>query len=126
MDIIEKRIGRQIRELRKEQGISQIELAGRMGLSFQQIQKYEKGITKISVSRLYQIADALGVNICVFFEKEKKYYIMEKKQEYTSTSSLEKEEKDLISLFRKIENQNVKQGLMLLLQGIVEEKKEER
>jgi transcriptional regulator with XRE-family HTH domain len=43
-------------------------LAERIGVSFQQIQKYEKGATRITVMRLQQISGALGVNITVFFE----------------------------------------------------------
>ena len=48
--MIEKQIGEKIRKIRKKQGISQMALAEKVGLSFQQIQKYEKGISKISVS----------------------------------------------------------------------------
>ncbi len=67
--MIEKKIGEKIRELRKKKGLSQIELANRIGISFQQIQKYEKGLSKISISRLYQISDALGVDINYFFQE---------------------------------------------------------
>jgi len=120
MTMIEKNIGEKIKEFRKQQGISQIELAERVGLSFQQIQKYEKGITKISVSRLLQIAKALNVDICAFFEGYKEnHYVMEKKQDYPATPSL-KEERDLIHLFRTIHDDTVKQGILLLLKGIVE------
>jgi len=119
--MVEKRIGEKIKEIRKKLGISQIELAERVGLSFQQIQKYEKGITKISVSRLYQIAKALNTDIRIFFEEEKKsYHLMEKEQEYVPSPSLNEEEKDLVNLFRNIDNEKIKQGIMLLLKGIVE------
>ena len=48
-------IGEQIRELRKERGMSQMRLAALVGVSYQQIQKYEKASGSISVERLHQI-----------------------------------------------------------------------
>lgn len=104
-----------------------MELAERVGLSFQQIQKYEKGISRISVSRLYQVAKALKVNICVFFEEEKdKRHIMEHNQPYGSASSLDKEEKELLNLFRMINNKMIRKGIILLLKGVVEQDEKER
>ena len=70
--MINKKIGLKIKQLRKGWGLSQIELAERIGISFQQIQKYEKGATRISVARLQQISEALGVNITLFFEEEQR------------------------------------------------------
>ena len=56
-------IGTRIRLLRKALGLSQTDLAERVGVCFQQVQKYENGKTTISASRLQQISDALGVSI---------------------------------------------------------------
>lgn len=124
--MMEKRIGEKIREIRKKLGISQIELAERVGLSFQQIQKYEKGITRISVARLYQIAKALDTDIRIFFEEHKKpHHIMEKEQEYIPSPSLDEEERDLVNLFRNIDNEKIRQGIILILKGIVEAQKKE-
>ncbi len=120
---MEKLIGQKIRELRKRKRISQMDLAERIGLSFQQIQKYEKGISKISVSRLQQIAKALNVDVCIFFEEEsnKNSHIMEHKEKYVSNPCLDKRERELISLFRSIDNKMIKEGIILLLKGIVEQ-----
>jgi transcriptional regulator with XRE-family HTH domain len=49
-------------------GMSQEKLAGAFGVSFQQVQKHEKGTNRISASRLQQAADALGVTVPFFFE----------------------------------------------------------
>ncbi|MCK4486139.1 MAG: helix-turn-helix transcriptional regulator, partial [Desulfobacterales bacterium] len=70
--MLDKKIGLKIKQIRKSWGLSQIELAERIGISFQQIQKYEKGSTRISVMRLQQISKALGVNITAFFEEGKR------------------------------------------------------
>jgi transcriptional regulator with XRE-family HTH domain len=65
-------MGRRIRLRRRETGISQTELAGHLGLSFQQMQKYEKGINGIGAARLQQIAKMLGVDIPFFYDGDGK------------------------------------------------------
>jgi transcriptional regulator with XRE-family HTH domain len=49
-------------------GITQQQLADKVGIKFQQIQKYETGMNRVSASRLWDIADTLGVGIGFFFE----------------------------------------------------------
>lgn len=49
-------------------GMTQQQLAERVGIKFQQIQKYETGMNRISASRLWDIAEALGVTVSFFFE----------------------------------------------------------
>ena len=56
-------VGRRIRELRKAKGLSQKELAKRLGISPQQLQKYENWTDRISAGRLYDIAKQLGVSV---------------------------------------------------------------
>src|ERR1700687_338498 len=65
-------MGRRIRLRRRETGISQTELAGHLGLSFQQMQKYEKGINRIGAAQLQQIAKTLGVDIPFFYDGDGK------------------------------------------------------
>ena len=48
--------------------MTQQQLADKVGIKFQQIQKYETGMNRVSASRLWDIADALGVTISFFFE----------------------------------------------------------
>jgi transcriptional regulator with XRE-family HTH domain len=60
-------IGRKIRALRLERGLSQSGLAEGIGLTFQQVQKYEKGTNRVSAGRLQQIADLLHVPVMFFF-----------------------------------------------------------
>jgi transcriptional regulator with XRE-family HTH domain len=68
------RIGRLIREKRQQAGLSQTALADHSGISFQQIQKYEKGTNRVSVGRLHQIAEALDVPATSFFESKPKAF----------------------------------------------------
>ncbi len=60
-------IARAIRRLRDERGMSQIALGEAIGVTFQQVQKYEAGKNRISSSRLQRIADTLGIPVSTFF-----------------------------------------------------------
>ncbi len=61
-------VGARVRERRKALKLSQIHLAMKLGLTFQQVQKYERGTNRISASKLYEIGQALQVPIAWFFE----------------------------------------------------------
>ena len=65
---IDALVGSKVRALRTLRGMSQTELATRVGITFQQIQKYENGANRMGASRLYAIASALGVGPAHFFE----------------------------------------------------------
>jgi transcriptional regulator with XRE-family HTH domain len=65
---VDTQIGARIRMRRMLVGISQTELGEKSGVTFQQIQKYEKGTNRVSVSRLHQIAQTLGVPVDFFYE----------------------------------------------------------
>ena len=62
-------LGKRIRLRRVEQKISQAELGDKLGVSFQQVQKYEKGVNRIGASRLFQISKILDVPVQFFFEE---------------------------------------------------------
>ena len=64
---VDQHVGRAIRELRRRQNVSQEKLAEILGLTFQQVQKYEKGSNRVSASKLYEVSRALGVGIDHFF-----------------------------------------------------------
>ena len=65
---VDAHVGKRIRHRRWMVGMTQQQLADRVGIKFQQIQKYETGMNRVSASRLWDIADALGVTIAFFFE----------------------------------------------------------
>jgi transcriptional regulator with XRE-family HTH domain len=65
---VDRHIGSRVRARRNMLGMSQEKLADALGLTFQQVQKYEKGSNRVGASRLLQIAGILGVNIEFFFE----------------------------------------------------------
>jgi len=65
---IDVEVGRRIRAQRRLLGMSQSALAEKLGLTFQQVQKYEKGTNRVGASRLQRVADCLGVPISHFFD----------------------------------------------------------
>jgi transcriptional regulator with XRE-family HTH domain len=65
---VDAAVGARLRSLRMERGMSQERIGNAVGLTFQQIQKYEKGFNRIGASRLMQFAEVLGVSAASFFE----------------------------------------------------------
>lgn len=63
----DKSLGRRLRQIREERGLSQEKLAREIGVVFQQIQKYEAGVNRISCSRLLKILEVLNISIIDFF-----------------------------------------------------------
>lgn len=65
---VDVHVGARLRVFRKEAGMSQQVLGDRLGLTFQQVQKYERGTNRVSASKLFEASDILGVRIESFFE----------------------------------------------------------
>jgi len=65
---VDRHVGLRIRMRRKELGVSQERLAESIGLTFQQIQKYERAANRVSASKLWEVARALSTNIGYFYE----------------------------------------------------------
>jgi len=66
---IDVHVGERLRTRRTLLGLSQMALADAMGLTFQQLQKYEKGTNRISASRLYDLSQILGVYVAYYFDE---------------------------------------------------------
>ncbi len=65
---VDRHVGARIRLRRRQLGLSQESLAHAVGLTFQQIQKYERGANRVSASKLFQMSGALDVPVSYFFE----------------------------------------------------------
>ena len=65
---VDAHVGKHVRHRRWMVGMTQQQLAEKVGIKFQQIQKYETGMNRISASRLWDIADALNVPVAFFFK----------------------------------------------------------
>ena len=65
---VDVHVGKRIRHRRWLVGMTQQQLAEKVGIKFQQIQKYETGMNRVSASRLWDISEAMGVPVSFFFE----------------------------------------------------------
>ncbi|MFQ5900822.1 MAG: helix-turn-helix domain-containing protein [Thermodesulfobacteriota bacterium] len=98
-----REIGEKIKGRRRELGISQERLAEIMGVTYQQVQRYENGMNRLNVENIQVIADALAVSVSYFFETTGADKITEKPSLY-----LVAEECKLLKYFRKIQNHSDK------------------
>lgn len=116
-------IGLRIKKIRKAMGISQMQLAESLGVSFQQIQKYESGVNSVSLEKLKKVAAALKSPLLYFIGEEnghKKGYMKEEEVGYGKVSfeELSTEEIQLLMRLRSVKSETIKKGINLLLMGI--------
>jgi transcriptional regulator with XRE-family HTH domain len=108
-------MGRRIRLRRVEIGLSQSELGEKLGVSFQQVQKYEKGVNRVGASRLQQIIEALGVDMTFFYEGNSKA-----EREVDSLLFLDSSfTLRLLRAYTAVENQAVQRQFVSLVESIV-------
>ena len=124
---IDKHVGKRLRVRRSLLGLSQEKLAEQVGVTFQQIQKYERGTNRVSSSRLYQFSIILGVPIDYFFdemdkaiEPESTLGMSDNSQESFGTDDAEdimqnKETIKLVRTYYKIKDKNARQDILKLM-----------
>ncbi len=125
---IDIHVGLQVRLRRKALKISQEKLAEALGLTFQQVQKYERGANRISASKLYEIARALRVSIAWFFEglTDPTAEPVEGEEEteaspFARSFLMSQEGVDLANLFPRLPQRRVRRRLVELVRSLVEE-----
>ncbi len=111
-------VGRRIRARRLECGMSQTELATQIGLTFQQVQKYEKGVNRVGAGRIQQIADALSVPAAYFFGITERA----KREDNDLTDLLKTAHAvRLVRAFARFRSPRAKRALAELVEAIAEE-----
>ncbi len=111
-------LGRKLRTARTEAGLSQQALAERLGITFQQIQKYEKGANRIAASRLVSIAAAVDQPISYFLEESKDVAALTRPISKTDGSGVD--QVSVAGFFAAIENGRVRKRVVELLRTIAE------
>ena len=115
-------VGRRMRQQRELRGLTQVELARQLGLSFQQVQKYETGANRISSSRMWQVCEVLDVTPGYFFEG-----LEGKKQRGRRPGGIAEEPLDgrsarqvldLNKAFKQIDDARVRQQVVQLVKSI--------
>lgn len=107
---IDLHIGENIRLHRKMRGLTCNMLAQSVGVSTQQMQKYEKGTNRVSAGRLYQIAEKLGVDIKILFSGLGEADNSTDYQEFVS----QRKTLALFSAYSKIENPKIRDQIVTL------------
>jgi len=103
-------IGSRVYELRLSRGISRQALATKVGVTHQQLQKYEKGINRISAGRLLAIAHALGKNVQYFFEDIDNFTPIDTRRQRLSL--------ELTKEFNQLGDSSVQDALVMLLRNL--------
>jgi transcriptional regulator with XRE-family HTH domain len=117
---IDVHVGKQVRFKRKILGLSQSDLAGKVGITFQQIQKYEKGENRVSASKLYEISTALRSPVSFFFDG----YVPGESENQSAAlqdSVNDKQTMNLIQAFATIKNPKLQKRVMMLVNSISED-----
>ncbi|KQT69080.1 MULTISPECIES: helix-turn-helix domain-containing protein [unclassified Aureimonas] len=115
---VDLRVGQNVRRLRMLRGLSQTSVANAVGITFQQIQKYEKGTNRISASMMHDIAKTLDVDILAFFaettaESDSKSFTIPDTGELFSKLDLRVLEK-----IARIDNAEIKKQIILLIDAV--------
>jgi transcriptional regulator with XRE-family HTH domain len=132
---INNHIGQKIRERRHVLGMNQTDLGKKIGVTFQQIQKYEKGHNKIVASKLYDLANQLDIPISYFFEDFKNndnintnsnssLMVNEESAEFDYSDRSDPSTREAISIvkiYNNIHSKETRKKLLLFLKAIASE-----
>lgn len=113
-------VGQRLRELRRSKGLSQEKLAEQLGVTFQQIQKYERGANRIAAGRLYDLSRALDVTIDYFYrapiaEASGMRGVAEERAAFAAAPD---ELTELIALFKSLEDAEVRRGVLAMFRAL--------
>ena len=128
---IDKHVGSRVRMRRMLMGMSQEKLGEALGLTFQQVQKYEKGTNRIGASRLKQISQVLGVPIGFFFDGapvgagEEAGFAESPSTGYVADFLSTSEGVQLNKAFIRIRDQKVRKRIVELVNALAEGESEE-
>ena len=129
---IEKQIGLKLKVKRSSMGMTQDQLGKKIGVTFQQIQKYEKGVNKISIPNLYKIAEVLKTDINYFLNEDSVTsalndcecgvkYNSESCQDNMEPPMYKKEVISLVKYFTRIKSKKIRSNIITLLKSFSED-----
>ncbi|MFV0431481.1 MAG: helix-turn-helix domain-containing protein [Alphaproteobacteria bacterium] len=122
---IDVHVGKKLRVRRILMGISQEQLGEAVGLTFQQIQKYERGANRVSSSRLWEFSQLLGVEVAWFFQNEeeiksKVLQLAEEQEEFSNSSEVltQKETLSLVKAWYGIKDKKTREKTLDLIKSL--------
>jgi transcriptional regulator with XRE-family HTH domain len=117
---VDVHVGKLIRHRRTMIGMSQEELGRSVGVTFQQVQKYERGTNRVGSSRLYELSKVLSVPVNYFFERledgAEAVGMAESGSEYSKRDA--KETATLLQAYFRIEDPAVRQKIIALMKAM--------
>lgn len=119
IQIVDGEVGARVRFRRKLIGMSQSTLGDHIGVTFQQVQKYENGSNRIGASRLHMIATVLNVPVHTLFEDRKGLRTDENASE-TLVIGMTKDGMDLNRAFMRIGSADMRKAVLEFIEGIAE------
>lgn len=119
-------VGRRLRSQRMLKGLSQEKLADSLGITFQQVQKYENGTNRLSASRLFLVSQALDIGLGYFFEgitgqvESQPLQVAEKKADMSDASSLlnSRESIELMRAYQQIQDPAARKQLVEIARNL--------
>ena len=136
---IDSHVGKRVHLRRTMMGMSQERLAYELGITFQQVQKYEKGLNRIGASRLWDLAQVLGVGVEFFYEnldensrdksprKISTHQLSDDNMTYFDIDAwLRKDVVALVKAYTKIKDKNVALNILNLVESMVPQEQEDQ
>jgi transcriptional regulator with XRE-family HTH domain len=115
---IDRIVGQRLRWRRRELKLTQEQLGEKLGLTFQQVQKYEKGVNRISAGRLFEMAQVLGITITYFYEgvddllEGPSLLTVHEEDHPPSLPVLDGEAMELVKAFQQIGDKSLRRSLL--------------
>ncbi len=107
-------IGKLLKQMRKASGMTQVKLAERMGVTYQQVQKYESGKSTFSIGRLLQVAEVFDIPPSAFLDVKQR--VEQPEPEYSSLSECEVL---MVLMYRRLGTRTLQKEFLNMLENIV-------
>lgn len=118
---VDLHVGIRIRMRRKEMGVSQERLAEALGITFQQVQKYERGANRVSASKLWEIAAALKTPVAYFYDGLGDREAVTGQRDAAQEFLLSSEGIELVAAFPRITEPAIRRKIVELVRVVADE-----
>ncbi|MDZ4373770.1 MAG: helix-turn-helix transcriptional regulator [Phenylobacterium sp.] len=118
---VDRHVGLRIRMRRKEMGVSQERLAEALGITFQQVQKYERGANRVSASKLWEIAAALKTPVAYFYDGLGDQETLAAQRDAAQDFMLSPEGIELMAAFPRISEPTIRRKIVELVRVVADE-----
>lgn len=115
---LDAHVGQRIRDKRNERGMSQTEVANALGVTFQQVRKYERGTNRVGASRLYDLSRILNVPVQIFFEGLENQADTLRGDAENVVHLIKPDTIELVEAYYKVDNPHVRRQILSTIRSI--------